>query len=103
MKFRIHLTKSLNVYTYGVSEAAAVEGSPREAIEVTAFWDDEAGVWVAESQAVPGLITEAETVEALLDKLAVLIPELLELNTPDAPHGPVPVSLKAERTVTYAL
>ncbi len=30
---------------------------------VTAFWDDEAKVWVAESDEVPGLITEAETVD----------------------------------------
>lgn len=47
---------------------------------VRAEWDDEAGVWVATSDDVPGLVTEADTSEQLLDKLRVLIPELLEAN-----------------------
>lgn len=49
-----------------------------------AEWDDEAGVWVATSEDVPGLVTEAETAEALMDKLRVLVPELLELNATNA-------------------
>ena len=47
---------------------------------VRADWDDEAGVWVADSDEIPGLVTEAETVEALIAKLKQMIPELLELN-----------------------
>ena len=47
---------------------------------VHAAWDEEARVWVASSEDVPGLATEAETAEALIDKLKILIPELLELN-----------------------
>lgn len=47
---------------------------------VQAFWDSEAGVWVAESDDVPGLVTEAPTPQGLLEKLRVLVPELLELN-----------------------
>jgi len=50
---------------------------------VAAFWDEEARVWVAGSDDVPGLITEASTLEALIAKLRVLIPELLELNQAD--------------------
>lgn len=49
-------------------------------VEVNATWDDEAGVWVAESNDVPGLVTEAETMESLLEKLRILIPELMELS-----------------------
>lgn len=49
-------------------------------ITVKADWDNEAKVWVAESDDVPGLITEAESSEALLKKLGILIPELLEAN-----------------------
>jgi len=49
-------------------------------ITVNAEWDCEAKVWVATSDDVPGLITEADTVEALTEKLSVLIPELLEAN-----------------------
>jgi len=47
---------------------------------VHAVWDDEARVWVASSEDVPGLATEAETAEALVAKLELLIPELLTLN-----------------------
>jgi predicted RNase H-like HicB family nuclease len=50
------------------------------AYTVQATWDEEAKVWVAESEDVPGLATEAESPEALLNKLRVLVPELLELN-----------------------
>ncbi|MEW6487496.1 MAG: DUF1902 domain-containing protein [Thermodesulfobacteriota bacterium] len=47
---------------------------------VHAEWDEEARVWVATSDDVPGLATEAETMEMLVDKLRVMIPELLEAN-----------------------
>ena len=49
-------------------------------IQVKAFWDSEARVWVAESDDVPGLVTEADTMEQLIDKLHILIPELLQEN-----------------------
>ena len=49
-------------------------------IYVHADWDAEAGVWVATSNDVPGLATEAETVEALIAKLESMIPELLAAN-----------------------
>ncbi len=48
----------------------------RRKIVVKAIWDEEAKVWVAESDDVPGLITEAETADELLKKLPVLIQEL---------------------------
>ena len=40
----------------------------------------EAGVWVAESEDVPGLVVEADSPNVLAQKLRSLIPELLELN-----------------------
>ena len=47
---------------------------------VNASWDTEAKVWVATSDDVPGLATEARDVDALIKKLRVMIPELLEAN-----------------------
>ncbi len=47
---------------------------------VRADWDAEAEVWVAFSDEVPGLATEAATLEALTEKLRTLVPELLEAN-----------------------
>lgn len=57
-----------------------LRNQPSEVFGLLAEWDGEAGVWVATSEDVPGLVTEAETVEALMEKLRVLVPELLELN-----------------------
>lgn len=48
-------------------------------IVVKAEWDPEAEVWVATSDDVPGLATEAATPAELEAKLHVMIPELLEL------------------------
>jgi len=47
---------------------------------VQADWDPDAGVWVATSADVPGLATEAETIEDLTNRLRTMIPELLEAN-----------------------
>ncbi len=52
----------------------------QEIIRVNAIWDNEARVWVATSDDVPGLITESENLEDLIHKLKILIPELLEAN-----------------------
>jgi predicted RNase H-like HicB family nuclease len=52
--------------------------------QVKAEWDDEANVWVASSDDVPGLATGADTFEALIDKLKIVIPELLEANCCEA-------------------
>jgi len=47
---------------------------------VRAEWDSDAQVWVASSDDVPGLVTEADTIEALDAKLQTMVPELLEAN-----------------------
>lgn len=67
-------------------------------LTVTAFWDDEAQVWVATSEDVRGLATEAETVDALVSKLKVMIPELLDANGYPG-SDEVSFQLKAERSV----
>jgi hypothetical protein len=43
---------------------------------VQASWDPEASVWMANSEDVPGLSTEAMPLEALTVKLRVMVPEL---------------------------
>ena len=49
-------------------------------IVIHADWDAEAGVWVATTQDVRGLVTEAESIEALRAKLPGMILDLLEEN-----------------------
>lgn len=73
-------------------------------IKVKAEWDAEAKVWVATSDDLPGLVTEADTVEALQRKLAVMIPELLETNgTLDAQVREIPLNLIAHREATISI
>lgn len=40
--------------------------------------DDEAGVWYASSTSDAGIVTEAETIEALRERLKLLVPDFLE-------------------------
>ena len=54
---------------------------------IRAFWDGEAGVWVAQCDDVPGLVAEAATPAELEAKLTTLVPELLDLNVPSRPKN----------------
>jgi predicted RNase H-like HicB family nuclease len=47
---------------------------------VIAQWDGEAGVWVATSDDIPGLVTEAKSLDELLERVLAVAPELLEDN-----------------------
>ncbi|OGA18894.1 MAG: hypothetical protein A3I63_09610 [Betaproteobacteria bacterium RIFCSPLOWO2_02_FULL_66_14] len=47
---------------------------------IRAEWDEEESVWVATSDDVPGLATESATLEALVQKLKIMVPELLDAN-----------------------
>jgi len=60
---------------------------------VSCEWDPEAGVWYVADSDVPGLATEAPTLEALEIKLQQMVPELLVLNVGLAPHQAVPFDL----------
>jgi len=62
-------------------------------IIVRAEWDDEAKVWVATSEDIPGLATEADTMEVLRQKLHVMIPELIEANGLDFALTEIPLHI----------
>jgi predicted RNase H-like HicB family nuclease len=67
-------------------------------IVVRATWDDEAKVWVAESPDLPGLITEAESLNALDAKLPGLIQDLLE----DDEETKEPIDVPIEVIASYS-
>lgn len=52
-------------------------------IIVTATWDSEVSVWVAESPNLPGLITEASSLDELDAKLPGLVHDLLDIGDGD--------------------
>ena len=51
---------------------------------VRAAWDPEARVWYVEDSDIQGLATEADSLEALRERLRVIIPDLLS-DRQDAP------------------
>ena len=69
-------------------------------IIVTLFWDEEASVWIAESEDVPGLILESGSFDALVERVKIAVPDLLELNGAQRPQ--VKIHFKAERLVVVA-
>jgi hypothetical protein len=50
------------------------------ALLIRTEWDEEGRVWVATSDDVAGLATEADNMEALCAKLKIIVPELLSAN-----------------------
>jgi hypothetical protein len=46
-------------------------------VVVSAVWDGEAKVWSAIGSNLEGLVTEAETLEALRTRLTLVVPDLL--------------------------
>ena len=47
---------------------------------VKLLWDNEAAVWVAKSDDLPGLAMESGSCDALIEKVKYTVPELLELD-----------------------
>jgi predicted RNase H-like HicB family nuclease len=62
-------------------------------------WDPDARVWIAASDEVPGLATGADTLDELIEKLKVMIPEPLEANglIKADERGDIPFAIIAER------
>jgi predicted RNase H-like HicB family nuclease len=66
-------------------------------LNVDIMWDKEALVWIATSDDVPGLATEHHSFDALVEKLKVMIPELLEANGQTLSEGtPIPFHIHSE-------
>jgi predicted RNase H-like HicB family nuclease len=72
---------------------------PADLMVVRATWDPNASVWVATSDDIVGLVTEADTLEALSEKLKIIIPELLELNGSTSELREIPVHIIAGETI----
>lgn len=47
-------------------------------VNFEAQWDDEAEVWWAQSSGQEGIVTEAPTVEALRERLRLIVPDFLD-------------------------
>ena len=61
------------------------------------LWDNEASVWVATSEDVPGLVLESGSLDVLMERVKHAVPELLELN--GIQNKKLSMRLKSERIV----
>ena len=69
-------------------------------ITVNAQWDGGAGVWLATSTDVPGLVVEAETWPSMIEEVRLVLPDLLELN--GRTGGPLSLTFRAEEHLDLA-
>lgn len=68
--------------------------------DVRAYWDDEAQCWWAESDDIPGLVSEAATLDDLIARIIAVAPELLAANMGKDDVDDIPIHVIAERTET---
>jgi len=47
---------------------------------VNMLWDNEAEVWIATSEDMPGLVLEAESFDGLVERVQHIIPEMIGIN-----------------------
>ena len=64
-------------------------------------WDDDAKVWIATSEDVPGLVLESGSFDALLERTRFAVPELLALN--NSVSQPLTLTFVSERHERIAL
>ena len=62
---------------------------------INTIWDNEARVWIATSENIPGLVLESGSLDALMERVRVAAPELLALN--GMIEETVPLFFKSER------
>jgi Domain of unknown function (DUF1902) len=68
--------------------------------KVKANWDDEAKVFVSQSD-IPGLVVEAETFEEFVSLVQSLAPEMLAVNLPHVKR-PYHFDIQSHRTLAVA-
>ena len=68
---------------------------------VNLVWDDEAAVWIATSEDIPGLVLESGSFDALVERLRYAVPEMLELN--GTAKGPLQLTVLSERMEQVAI
>jgi len=81
----------------GVSDPLIHWGQKMLTYQVHARWDDEAKVWWADSEDVPGLAAESASHDELIQDIKLLVVELLELNVPAARGKRVSVKIVSEQ------
>jgi hypothetical protein len=69
-------------------------------IEIRARWESDAGVWIATSEDVPGLVVEADTWPRMIEEVRLVLPDLLEVSGES--HQDLSLTFKAEEHLDLA-
>lgn len=56
---------------------------------VNLLWDSEASVWIATSDDIKGLVLESGSLDALIERVRMTVPELLKLNNQPVEHAKI--------------
>ena len=56
---------------------------------VNLLWDSEASVWVATSDDIRGLVLESGSLDVLIERVRMTVPELLKLNNQSIEHAKI--------------
>ena len=60
---------------------------------INLLWDTEASVWVATSEDIKGLVLESGSLDVLIQKIRVAMPDLLKLNCQPLSHVKVVIEI----------
>lgn len=69
-------------------------------VTIHAAWDDEAKVWIATSDDIPGLVVETDSWGAMVAEVPIVVDELLEVRGEQA--RPRRLIFKAEQSLDLA-
>lgn len=56
---------------------------------VKLFWDSEVDVWIATSDDIKGLVLESGSLDVLIERVRMTVPELLKLNNQPVEHAKI--------------
>ena len=66
--------------------------------KIKIIWDDESNSWYSETDDVPGMALDSNSFDALLEKVQLIAPDMLEANCNYV--GPIHFTFTAERKKT---
>ena len=56
---------------------------------VVLSWDSEASVWIATSEDIKGLVLESGSLDVLIERVRMAVPDLLKLNNQPLEHAKI--------------
>ena len=56
---------------------------------INLLWDSEASVWVATSDDIKGLVLESGSLDVLIERVRMAVPDLLKLNNQPLEHAKI--------------